>query len=70
MTSGSMPSFAYSSRCAGSGVVPLRMRSTSPPSVGSTIVFTWCVFSVSRTVAQDVWTPWLTSVFSIEISRW
>jgi hypothetical protein len=30
----------YSSRCAGSGVMPLRMRSTLPLSVGKTIVAT------------------------------
>ena len=30
------------------------MRKIKPPSVGSTTVLIWCVFSVSRTVAQEV----------------
>ena len=46
------------------------MRKTSPPSVGSSTVLIRCVFSVSRTVAQEVWTPASSQVFSMEISRW
>jgi hypothetical protein len=45
------------------------MRSSIPPSVGNTIVFTWCVFNRSRIVAQEVCRPASSSVFSIAVSK-
>ena len=55
--------------CSGSGVIPLRIRSTFLPSVGRTIVATWCVTSVSRTVAHEVCSPWFNNVVSIATSK-
>jgi hypothetical protein len=54
MISAEMFNRRYSSNWSGSGVVPLRMRSTLPPSVGNTIVATLWLASISRTVAHEV----------------
>src|SRR4051812_20340545 len=64
MISAGMFNTRYSSNCSGSGVVPLRMLSTLPPPVGSTIVATLWLATRSRTVAHDVGTPWFPKVVS------
>ncbi len=69
MTSAGISKRRYSSICSGSGVVPLRIRSTLPPSVGSTIVATAWLANVSRTVDHDVCTPRFNNVVSIATIR-
>ena len=54
MTSTGMFNKRYNSNCSGSGVVPLRMLSTFPPSVGSAIVATLWLATIARTVAHEV----------------
>ena len=46
------------------------MRSEEPLSVGRTTVQTWWVLRVSRRLAQEVWMPWSSRVFSMAMSRW
>ena len=69
MTCGDTPRRRYSSRCSGSGVIPLRMRRNFPPSVGRMIVPTSWFARVWRAVAHEVCTPWFNNVVSIATSK-